>query len=543
MSQPEGKTQVGNAGRVPADRAVRARLRCEIAELVAARRLVPPLTMEELRGHARALVVQKSLPVDWTDYLTVLVSNAIWQDTVARIPHDRRVIMLPKCLRCSESCSAQFDGLGLLCEECGSCPIGSLQAESESLGYVVLVAEGTGVVTRLIESGKVDAVIGVSCMSVLERAFPHLAADAVPGVAIPLHQDGCHDTCVDVDWVLEAIRMKSSDSWVTRADLDRLRGTVDTWFRDESLESLLGPSRSLVEGIGHTWLARGGKRWRPFLLGSVWQALKAGERDIPDTVRHLAVAVECFHKASLIHDDIEDDDKQRYGMPTLHEEHGTPIALNAGDWLLGEGYRLIVRCGATAEAIRAMTDVASEGHLTLCLGQGDELAWMRSPRPVTPEDVIGIFRRKTAPAFDVALRLGAIAGGADPAVQDVLHAFSSALGVAYQIRDDLEDLDDKPELLGEGPQLSILPALALETAAEGVRSRILDAWLRPTTGAEHLDCVAFLRETIVRGGAAAKAHQLMEHYRNEAVRSLEPLRDAQLKTLLRRTVGRVLPRT
>ena len=53
------------------------------------------------------------------------------------------------------------------------------------------------------------------------------------------------------------------------------------------------------------------------------------------------MAVECFHKASLIHDDIEDGDDRRYGQPALHTEHGVPVALNVGDFLLGEGYRLI----------------------------------------------------------------------------------------------------------------------------------------------------------------------------------------------------------
>ena len=60
--------------------------------------------------------------------------------------------------------------------------------------------------------------------------------------------------------------------------------------------------------------------------------------------------MECFHKASLIHDDIEDDDAQRYGEPTLHVEHGVPVALNVGDLLIGEGYRLLAECERAAGA-------------------------------------------------------------------------------------------------------------------------------------------------------------------------------------------------
>ena len=62
---------------------------------------------------------------------------------------------------------------------------------------------------------------------------------------------------------------------------------------------------------------------------------------MPQDLQKVAVAIECFHKASLIHDDIEDNDAARYGEKTLHEEFGAAVALNVGDLLIGEGYRLI----------------------------------------------------------------------------------------------------------------------------------------------------------------------------------------------------------
>src|SRR5690606_32155874 len=106
------------------------------------------------------------------------------------------------------------------------------------------------------------------------------------------------------------------------------------------------------------------------------------------------------------HDDIEDDDPLRYGEPALHTEHGLPIALNAGDLLLGEGYRLIAACEAPADRRVAMLQAAAAGHRTLCLGQGAELCWMRRPEPLEVQQVLEIFRQKTAPAFEVALQLG-----------------------------------------------------------------------------------------------------------------------------------------
>ncbi len=157
-------------------------------------------------------------------------------------------------------------------------------------------------------------------------------------------------------------------------------------------------------------------------------------------MKRLAIAVECFHKASLVHDDIEDDDDERYGEPTLHADHGVPVALNCGDLLVGEGYRLIAESDARPDTLVAMMRIASRGHRTLCLGQGAELCWIRAPRPMTPFEVLHVFRQKTAPAFEVALQIGAALAGADEDLLSVLGTYSDALGVAYQIRDDLEDV-------------------------------------------------------------------------------------------------------
>ena len=75
----------------------------------------------------------------------------------------------------------------------------------------MLVAEGSAIVMALIQTGKIDAIVGVSCLSVLERAFPYMEAAAIPGVAIPLLQDDCKDTAVDIDWVWDVIHLTSDD--------------------------------------------------------------------------------------------------------------------------------------------------------------------------------------------------------------------------------------------------------------------------------------------------------------------------------------------
>ena len=323
----------------------------------------------------------------------------MWSEHLASVPFDRRLLLLPKCLRVEDKCPAPFDEFGLLCKQCGLCTIQDLQEEAERLGYAVLVAEGSALVMALIQSGKIDAIVGVSCLSVLERAFPYMEAAAIPGVAIPLLQDDCKDTAVDIDWVWNVVHLTSDDR-TRRLDLDALRTEVETWFTPAALDAVLGPADGEADRVARSWLAAEGKRWRPFLTACAYKALQDDPaQPLPESLRKAAVAVECFHKASLVHDDIEDADERRYGRDTLHVEHGVPVALNAGDLLVGEGYRLLAGCGAPGDVCAELVRIAAAGHRELCIGQGAELAWMRQPAPLTrrsgaghlpPQDVAGL---------------------------------------------------------------------------------------------------------------------------------------------------------
>ncbi len=288
----------------------------------------------------------------YRDYVGVLLNNEVWREHLATVPFDRRLLLLPKCLRVEDKCPAPFDEFGLLCKQCGLCTIQDLQEEAERLGYAVLVAEGSALVMALIQSGKIDAIVGVSCLSVLERAFPYMEAAAIPGVAIPLLQDDCKDTTVDIDWVWNVIHLTSDDR-TRRLDLDALRTEVETWFAPAALDALLGPAEGDADRVAREWLAADGKRWRPFLTACAYKALQDDPAEpLPESLRKAAVAVECFHKASLVHDDIEDADERRYGRDTLHVEHGIPVALNVGDLLVGEGYRLLATLRRPAVRVR-----------------------------------------------------------------------------------------------------------------------------------------------------------------------------------------------
>ncbi|MDP3069127.1 MAG: polyprenyl synthetase family protein [Opitutaceae bacterium] len=517
----------------------RTRVLHAVRDYVAEHKPVPPLPAATLKEHAdRVIALLRCDPI-YRDYIGVVLSNEMWREPLAAVPFERRLLLLPKCMRVESKCPAPFDEFGLLCKQCGLCTIQDLQAEAEKLGYAVLVAEGSAVVMSIIQTGKIDAIVGVSCLSVLEQAFPYMEAAAIPGVAIPLLQDDCIDTTVDLDWVWEYIHLTSEDR-TRRMDLGALRDEVDFWFSPGSLELIMGKSEGETERIGREWLGRAGKRWRPFLTAATYQAMSGSTgAALPDDLRKVAVAVECFHKASLIHDDIEDNDTLRYGEKTLHEQYGTAVALNVGDLLIGEGYRLLAACKVSAEQRVRMLQVAAEGQRQLCRGQGAELCWARRPQPLRPNEVLDIFRRKTAPAFEVALRLGALYAGviAHDDVSETIGRYSEALGIAYQIRDDLNDLGFGGETNDiEGLRPSLLLAIAHEKAKDGQKEILASLWRRAwPAGVTSAQIEALYREL----GATDRADVLLGAYKEEAIRSLHDLQDANLKGLLRRTIGKI----
>ncbi|HYE31568.1 MAG TPA: polyprenyl synthetase family protein [Methylomirabilota bacterium] len=500
---------------------------------------VPPMPADELKVHAARIIEKLQCDPIYRDFIGVLLNNEMWRETLAAVPFERRLLLLPKCLRIESKCPAPFDEFGLLCKQCGLCSIQDLQLEAERLGYAVLVAEGSAIVMSLIQTGKIEAIVGVSCLSVLERAFPYMEAAAIPGVAVPLLQDDCIDTTVDMDWVWDYIHLTSDDK-TRRLDLGALRDEVDFWFTPAALDLALGNGEGETEKVAREWLSRSGKRWRPFLTVAAYQALRADTGGpLPQDLKKIAIAVECFHKASLIHDDIEDGDAERYGEKTLHEEYGVPFALNVGDLLIGEGYRLIASCKASPQQKAAMLMVATEGQRELCRGQGAELSWMRAPKPLSSLETLDIFRKKTAPAFEVALRMGAIYAGMDAyeEVEETLGAYSEALGIAYQIRDDLSDLnvaDKTNDISALRP--SLLLAVAHERASGEGKEIVEKMWHRQWPEGLTAEKVHSLYMDLK---ADERARTLLETYKEEAVRALRDLENPNLKGLLRRVIGKI----
>jgi geranylgeranyl pyrophosphate synthase len=480
--------------------------------------------MNQLMHLSQQIIKELSLDGSLSGWIMVEINNCVWRDIFASIPYDKRILLLPKCLSNSAECKAETDEFGLLCMKCNRCSIPQLQEEADHLGIMSLVAEGFTPVTGLIENRVVEGVIGVGCLESLERVFPTLVSNAVPGIAISLNCAGCENTSVDCGHVCDAMRVLSRQP-IHLLDYDSIKQQMKQLFSDESLRSVLSTSDEQTSAIAYEWLSGEGKRWRPYLLISVYMAL-TGEREIPEKVGLAAIAVECFHKASLIHDDIQDNDETRYGKQTVHSAHGTPMAINVGDLLLGEGYRLLARCNE-----HQLMTAATEAHITLCKGQGMELTWSESPRKLTMDYVLDIFCRKTAPAFEAALVFGLICAQANEQLHDILVRYSKALGIAYQLLDDIKDFENNQPV-------ALRPSSVLATVCEQNKDAKIINDLLGT--ADLKACFSTPENKPLLDKAIERVRELAYQYHCEANESLNEIRNFELKRLLFRVTQRIL---
>lgn len=422
---------------VPAQKEIRNDIRKAVEDFFDERNILPPVSYEAIAGFASQMLEKHDWNKNFMAFVMVCCGNAIWRKVVAVVPYERRILLLPHCLRNSKLCAGEQDEMGLLCGECGNCKISGLLREAENLGYVAIVSEGTAIATRLIESGKVDAVIGVGCMEILQKMFVSVSIFSIPGIGIPLLTNGCLDTVVDSEWIKEEIYHIDHNPSFRLLNLNYLRNRTSSIFGEEQLRRIFEPSDNSTEQMVFDSLLAGGKRLRPLLTVLTYESFSS-QIETQNLIR-LALSVECFHKASLIHDDIEDNDESRYGKETLHARYGIAVAINIGDLLIGEGYRLISETHLVADTILECIKVVSNGHRKLSVGQGIELMALKNGEILSLNETLKVFEYKTATAFKVALLLGATAGGADHHSLSLLEQLSHFIGIAYQIKDDLDD--------------------------------------------------------------------------------------------------------
>ncbi len=563
---------------VPESRELREKLRQTCREIVAKIDKSVPLTKENMEQIARELLDQEQLGEGYLGWTMVVLSSAFWEDQVAHVPPNRRLFLLPHCLKHAEGCPADYDEFGLDCKTCGACSIADFRTIAEEMGYRVLVAEGSPVVLKIIVSGYVDAIVGVACLNVLEKAIDKILLAGIPCMAIPLLSSDCRNTSVDEDWVTEMINVQPQHaSQPTRSYVHLMRAAT-SMFNDEELERLAprlrpGPRLNQVDGLdsldpiaatealAYDFLSKGGKHARPFITLAIHDALTGGHgtqaegaqhlaNEKLDAVKRAAMSIETFHKASLVHDDIEDDDRFRYGEETMHRQFGIPTAINAGDYLIGMGYRLVSREADElgAKVTVDILDCLAQAHLKLAEGQGAELAWRDSGnKELTPLDALRIYALKTAPAFEAAFFTGVRLAVPLDEYRQPLKLFARNLGVAFQILNDLKDWngDHNNKLEAGGDTLqgrpTLLWALGLEGQSPEGRQELLSLADKdcdmPT--AERL---ARVRKLYEEAKVFEKAQRLVDKHQDRAEAIADEIQPEEMRRLLYYLIDTVLER-
>ena len=569
--EPKSKKATTAAFKViPETRPLRDRIREAARAYVRPLDRAKPLTRDEFRAHAETLLKQLGLGEQYLGFTLVCIANEFWREQVAAVPFHRRLMLLPHCLKNAEGCPAEYDEFGLNCEKCGACSVADFKTKAEQLGYKVLVSEGTPIVLKIIVSGHVDAIVGVACLNVLEKAFDKILLAGIPCVATPLLSSNCKSTSVDDDWVFQMIDLKSEPAAQQTKSYVHLMRAANGMFETPELERLAPRSRNQGtatdplaqhEAIAYDFLARGGKRSRPLITLATYDALtggkgtlSAGGLNLPDAVKRTALAIESFHKASLVHDDIEDDDAYRYGAPTLHRTYGIGTAINVGDYLVGLGYRLVSRerKALGADAAADILDKLADAHLKLSEGQGAELLWRdAADKALTPLDALKIYALKTAPAFEAALYSGVRLAGPAEGYEKAVTDFSRHLGVAFQILNDLKDwgADEDNKLLAGQDVLAARPTLLLALALDGLSSTEKGELLGLISAArEHTspddtaaaDTVERVRALYRKANVFTKADALVEKYRSRAEAIADEIEPTEFRELLYYLVDTVL---
>jgi geranylgeranyl diphosphate synthase, type I len=268
-----------------------------------------------------------------------------------------------------------------------------------------------------------------------------------------------------------------------------------------------------------------GKRIRP-LLGLLAYASIAGEhaRALPG-----AAAVELGHNFSLVHDDIEDGDVERRHRATLWALHGVPQAINTGDLIFSLSrvalHRLTDLGFSDAKVLRLMR-LYDETCVMLCEGQYIDIAASASDEPMTVELYFDMIGRKTAALISASIEAGALLATDDEAVITGYRRFGWALGIAFQLNDDLLGIWGQEQTTGKVPtdvarHKKTLPVMyAFQHAGPEDRERLAELYgLALPDDRQIAEVVAILERSGAQGFTRAEA----QRYRDECLAELDAL--------------------
>lgn len=534
------------------------------------------LSRDGLEQASRELLRAARLPESYLGWTMVVLWSEFWREQIAAVPLSRRLLLLPDPQTLTPS--QETSNTKGTTTSPPLDPIVRLGQAAQSAGYQVHLAGDSSSAMNAIVCGEADAILGAAPLDMLELAIEPLLAAGIPCMAVPLPANLTSAADLDEAALRDLIQIPASagnahlatpSSIKPRSYVELLR-EARRMFTLEQLQILLPRKNPAVGSPSYTkcldplagtaliaeqFLAQGGKHSRPFIVMAVYDALTGGRATGSDgaawvaqlspAIKRVAMSIETFHKASLVHDDIEDDDQFRYGQPTLHRQYGTPTAINVGDYLIGLGYRLVsCEIGALGpEVVADILDRLAQAHLRLCQGQGAELLWRDAgDKALTPAEALEIYALKTSPAFEAALFSGLRLAGPVEQYIEPIQEYARQLGVAFQILNDLGDWrgDDHNKLLAAGDvtggRPTVLWALALEGLDDAGRAELK----KISSGLIDHAAVDRIRQLYERAGVFARADQLVNDGRRAAQAIADAINPPELRRLLRYLIETVL---
>jgi len=302
---------------------------------------------------------------------------------------------------------------------------------------------------------------------------------------------------------------------------------------DEMASSVLSDAPLLAQ-MGQHLMAMRGKMFRPTLV----LLCSSVENRSEDQAVKLAAAVELIHLATLVHDDAVDHSVLRRGMPTLNSLFTHQISVIMGDFLYSIALTKLVQLG-DIEALRALTRASTE----MTIGEMRQLA-VNDSLAFSEDDYYALIRSKTASLMSAACEVGSLAGAR--AHREALMRYGDALGMAFQIADDLIDYTEAQETTGKPTGLDLkehkvtlplIAALRVMTAAE--RARVNDLFANEVPGDDEVADV--IRIVTVNGGLEY-AREKGAIFADEARRALADLPETVARQALFESISYVMER-
>ena len=203
----------------------------------------------------------------------------------------------------------------------------------------------------------------------------------------------------------------------------------------------------LCEALQYSLFA-GGKRVRPFLVLAMGDALRVA----PEKLVDCAAAVECIHTYSLIHDDLPamDDDDLRRGKPTCHIQFDEATAILAGDALQTLAFEIIAGSVALTDAEKVQVTLSlsrASGLAGMCGGQSIDL--LQTGKSITQDKLEQMHRMKTGALIDCCIEIACTLAQLEAKNTELLRSFSRAVGLGFQVKDDILDIEGDTEQLGK----------------------------------------------------------------------------------------------